>query len=63
MRRRPGFILNTRTSTALEQAAIPRSEWFGRNQTGVEAYPDKTFNDLATDQSKITNCRWQAQSN
>ncbi|RMR54672.1 hypothetical protein ALP84_200036 [Pseudomonas cichorii] len=46
------LILNTRTSTALEQAAIPRSEWFGRNQTGVEAYPGKTFNDLAADQLK-----------
>ncbi|MGY2287921.1 DUF637 domain-containing protein, partial [Pseudomonas gingeri] len=44
------LILNTRTSTALEQAGIPRNEWFGRNQTGVEAYPGKTFNDLAADQ-------------
>lgn len=46
------LILNTRTSTALEQAGIPRSQWFGRNQTGVEAYPGKTFNDLAADQLK-----------
>lgn len=46
------LILNTRTSTALEQASIPRSHWFGRNQTGVEAYPGKTFNDLAADQLK-----------
>ncbi|WP_347881577.1 DUF637 domain-containing protein [Pseudomonas sp. GD03842] len=46
------LILNTRTSTALEQAGIPRIEWFGRNQTGVEAYPGKTFNDLAADQLK-----------
>ncbi|SDZ69671.1 hypothetical protein SAMN05216247_1342, partial [Pseudomonas salomonii] len=46
------LILNTRTSTALEQAAIPRSDWFGRNQTGVEAFPGKTFNDLAADQLK-----------
>ena len=46
------LILIARTSTALEQAAIPRSEWFGRNQTGVEAYPGKTFNDLAADQLK-----------
>lgn len=44
------LILNTRTSTALEQAGIPRGEWYGRNQTGVEAYPGKTFNDLAADQ-------------
>ncbi|WP_456239038.1 two-partner secretion domain-containing protein [Pseudomonas granadensis] len=44
------LILNTRSSTALEQAGIPRSEWVGRNQTGVEAYPGKTFNDLAQDQ-------------
>lgn len=46
------LILNTRTSTALEQASIPRSHWFGRNQTGVEAYPGKTFDDLAADQLK-----------
>ncbi|PQO94927.1 hypothetical protein C5612_30990, partial [Pseudomonas frederiksbergensis] len=46
------LILNTRTSTALEQAGIPRSQWFGRNQTNVEAYPGKTFNDLAKDQLK-----------
>lgn len=44
------LILNTRSSTALEQAGIPRNEWVGRNQTGVEAYPGKTFNDLAKDQ-------------
>lgn len=35
------LILSARTSNALEQAAIPRSEWFGRNQAGVEAYPGK----------------------
>ena len=46
------LILNTRTSTALEQAGIPRSQWFGRNQTNVEVYPGKTFNDLAKDQLK-----------
>lgn len=49
------LILNTRTSTALEQAGIPRNQWFGRNQTGVEAYPGKTFNDLAADQLKNNN--------
>lgn len=46
------LILNTRTSTALEQAGIPRSQWFGRNQTNIEVYPGKTFNDLAKDQLK-----------
>ena len=46
------LILNTRTYTALEQAGIPRSQWFGRNQTGVEAYPGKIFNDLAAGQLK-----------
>ena len=46
------LILNTRTSTAPEQASIPRSHWFGRNQTDVEAYPGKTFDDLAADQLK-----------
>lgn len=49
------LILNRRTSTVLEQAGIPRSQWFGRNQTGVESYPGKTFNDLAADQLRNNN--------
>lgn len=44
------LILNTRTSTALEQSGIPRNEWYGRDRTGEQAYEGKTFNDLATDQ-------------
>jgi len=50
------LILNTRTSTALEQASIPREMWYGRNQTGKIAYQDpltgtaKTYDDLAADQ-------------
>ena len=32
------LILNTRTSTALRQAGVPQSEWYGRNQTGKVAY-------------------------
>lgn len=44
------LILNTRTSTALEQAGVPRSQWFGQNRTGVEAYAGTTFDQLAADQ-------------
>ena len=46
------LILNTRTSTALTNAGIPKSQWFGRNRTGVEAFPGKTFDQLAADQLK-----------
>ncbi len=41
------LILNTRTSTALRQAGIPQSQWHGRDQTGLIAYGDTTFDDLA----------------
>ena len=44
------LILNIRTSTALKNAGIPKSQWFGRNQTGAEAFPGKTFDQLAADQ-------------
>lgn len=49
------LILNTRTSTALTNAGIPKSQWLGRNQTGATAFtkPDGTavtFNDLASQQ-------------
>jgi filamentous hemagglutinin len=46
------LILNTRTSTALEQAGIPRDQWFGRNRTGDVAFGIKTFDQLAIDQLK-----------
>lgn len=46
------LILNTRTSTALEQAGIPRDQWFGRNRTGEVAFGTKTFDELAADQLK-----------
>jgi hypothetical protein len=41
------LILNTRTSTALRDAGIAQSEWFGINQTGRVAYGQTTFDDLA----------------
>jgi filamentous hemagglutinin len=47
------LILNTRTSTALQDAGIPRSDWFGRNQTGIQVpgMPQgTTFSDLARTQ-------------
>ena len=50
------YILNTRTSTALENAGIPKSQWYGRNQTDKVAYVDRgsgrdvTYNELAMDQ-------------
>ncbi len=48
------LILNTRTSVALDRAGIPKSEWYGTNQTG-QLVPDpppgvKTFDDLARPQ-------------
>jgi len=48
------LILNTRTSVALDRAGIPKSEWYGTNQTGVPV-PEmggKTFDQLAQDQLK-----------
>jgi len=49
------LILNTRTSTALTNAGIPRSQWYGRNQTGATAYTEangtvRTFDYLASQQ-------------
>ena len=46
------LILNTRTSVALNRAGIPKSDWFGTNQTNVKVpgMDGKTYNDLATDQ-------------
>ena len=47
------LILNTRTSVALSRAGIPKAQWYGTNQTGVQV-PDAplgtTFNDLANNQ-------------
>jgi hypothetical protein len=42
-------ILNTRTSAALQRAGIPRSQWYGIDQTGkaVPGMPGTTYNDLA----------------
>lgn len=44
------LILNTRTSTALQDAGIPRSQWFATDRTGQTAYGNKLFDDLARDQ-------------
>jgi filamentous hemagglutinin len=43
-------IANTRSSTALINAGIPKNEWYGINQTGVTAYGDVTYNDLVQNQ-------------
>jgi len=39
-------IANTRTSTALINANIPKSQWIGINKTGIKAYDDVTFDTL-----------------
>ncbi|WP_026595034.1 VENN motif pre-toxin domain-containing protein, partial [Dickeya dianthicola] len=46
------LILNTRTSVALDRAGIPKSDWYGTNQTNVNVpgMDGKTYNDLAADQ-------------
>ncbi|WP_172831094.1 hemagglutinin repeat-containing protein, partial [Rhizobium leucaenae] len=51
------LILNTRTSTALQDAGIPQSQWYGTQRSGQIAYTDGagnavTYNDLATNQLK-----------
>jgi filamentous hemagglutinin len=51
------LILNTRTSTALQDAGIPKSQWYGTNRTGQTAVINKdgtikTFDGLANDQLK-----------
>ncbi len=44
------LILNTRTSTALQDAGVPREQWHGVNRTGQEAFPGTTYEQLALDQ-------------
>lgn len=49
------LILNTRTSVALDRAEIPKSEWYGTNQTGnivPESGGKITFDELAQNQLK-----------
>jgi len=46
------LILNTRTSTALQNAGFSRSQFFGRNRTGQTAFGSTTFDDLARQQLK-----------
>ncbi|UEL25738.1 hypothetical protein K6106_10350 [Pseudomonas fluorescens] len=43
-------IANTRSSTALINAGIPKGEWYGVNKTGVNAYGEVTFDDLVKNQ-------------
>ncbi|PVZ40277.1 DUF6861 domain-containing protein [Pseudomonas sp. CC120222-01a] len=43
-------IANTRSSTALINAGIPKAEWYGVNKTGVIAYDNITFDMLVRDQ-------------
>jgi hypothetical protein len=38
--RKRNFIANTRTTTALTNAGIPKSQWYGVNKTGQTAYTD-----------------------
>jgi filamentous hemagglutinin len=54
------LILNTRTSTALQDAGIPQNQWYGTQRTGQTAYTDPagnpvTYNDLATNQLNNNN--------
>ena len=54
------LIMNTRASTALQNAGIPRSQWVGRNQTGRVAFTGQDgnpvrFDDLAQDQLRRNN--------
>lgn len=43
-------IANTRSSTALINAEIPKSLWYGVDKTGIKAYGDVTFDDLVRNQ-------------
>jgi filamentous hemagglutinin len=62
-------IANTRTTSALENAGIPKDQWYGVNKTGQVAYSDPitgkpvTFDDLVNNQlnknygGSVTNAR------
>ncbi|WP_238994516.1 DUF637 domain-containing protein [Pseudomonas haemolytica] len=43
-------ISNTRTSTALIDAGIPKSQWHGIDKTGLKAFDNTTFDDLVKNQ-------------
>lgn len=43
-------IANTRTSTALINAGIPKIQWYGVDKTGVKAFDEVTFDDLVRNQ-------------
>jgi len=43
-------ISNTRSSTALINADIPKSQWYGVDKTGKIAYDDITFDQLVRNQ-------------
>ncbi|MDH4275678.1 MAG: hypothetical protein OEW08_11605, partial [Gammaproteobacteria bacterium] len=44
------IIANTRSSSALTNAEIPKRHWYGVDKTGVKAYGDVTFDDLVRNQ-------------
>lgn len=46
------LLLNTRSSTALTLAEVPRDQWYGSNKTGLIAFNQTTFDDLARAQLK-----------
>jgi filamentous hemagglutinin len=43
-------VSNTRSSTALTNAGIPKNQWYGTDKTGMKAYGDVTFDDLVRNQ-------------
>ena len=54
------LILNARTSTALQNVGITRSQWVGKNKTGRTAFTGQDgnpvrFDDLAQDQLRRNN--------
>jgi RHS repeat-associated protein len=59
------LILNTRTSTALTRAAVPRSQWYGRDVTGtrVPGLGQTTFDELAEAQLRNNNLAPQGTPN
>lgn len=45
-------IASTRSSTALIEAGIPKSQWYGTSKAGVTAYDNLTFDDSVKRQLK-----------
>lgn len=44
------LMMNTRTTTALDAAGIPRSQWYGRDQTGRATKDGFEYYRMLTDQ-------------